>query len=259
MKQGRMTWAILLVLFAVAITLVALMPKQTDLPYSSKSTSYEGTKAAFLLLEEFGFDVRRNTSKNWDGEGVLLALGAEYLQDTSAALILEDDYRYTNELIENYAYEFVSIMWEYRDKPVCFEEYSRSAMPIDNFDEYRNLTLSDITPFWVKLVLLHLAVIAFFVMFFYRQRIGKPIALKEFSTRRPLEGIYAMAGAMEAAHVYSDSARVYYNYRLKKGAQWDADKKIYNAVLNAGSEREALAVIAKLDQKMKEYYGNERS
>jgi hypothetical protein len=254
MKRFSSPYAVwgLSALFVAAIALAIIAPRQTDLPYSSGSTSFEGTRAAYLLLKEYGFDVRQNRARVWGGDGILLALGPEYLPSAEMAMTLNHDWLYTNRHIadDDYAAEFLGILWDYRDEPIYFEEYGRTARQIGYSAE--PLSLSDIAPDWLKLAFLHLAVICFFAMFFYRQRLGKPQTLAEFAARHPLEAVYAMAGAMRHAHLYGDSARAYYKYQAKKGAPWDADKAMQTAASQVKSEREALAFVAKLDQLLRE-------
>ena len=103
-------------------------------------------------------------------------------------------------------------------------------------------------PGWLKLTLLNLLFVVYCAMFLYKQRLGTPDKLKDFSTRQPLESVSAMAGAMEKMRVYKDCAVSYYQYRSRTSDEWDRQGKIKERLDNLLTEREALALIAEIDR-----------
>lgn len=253
MKNRNMSaWLLSAVFIIAAVTLITALRNPRGLPYSSESAAPDGTKAAYLLLSELGFKVERKTQKEYDGEGVVLALGPEYLGNTGNALLLEDDGRFTNDQIRDNAVEFVSLMWPYRDSPIVFEEYGRAQSP-ESAAKSEEMTLWSVTPLWLKVLFLNLLCAAFYIAFFYGQRFGAPHVSPEFSGRQPLESVHAMAGAMEKARVYQDCADFYYNYCARGGNQWDIHGKLKQRLGNLRTEREALVLIAEIDTRIKEY------
>lgn len=253
MKNRNMSaWLISAAFVIIAAVLITVLPGSRGLPYSSDSTAPDGTKAAYLLLSELGFKVERKTQKEYKGEGVVIALGPEYLDNTENALLLEDDGRFTNELIRGNAAEFVELMWPYRDSTIVFEEYGRVSTAKETAAG-EEMTLWAITPLWLKVLMINLLCTAFFVAFFYGQRFGVPHAPQEFSGRQPLESVHAMAGAMEKARVYRDCADFYYDYRARGGNQWDIHGRIKQRLGKLRTEREALILVAEIDTRIKEY------
>lgn len=246
-KRNISAWLVLAVFIIAAMTLVTVLPNPRGLPYSSSNTASDGTKAAYLLLSELGFKVDRKTQKEYSGDGVVIALGSEYLGDTGNALILEDDYRFTNDQIRDNATEFVALMWPHRDSTIVFEEYGRALSTKAAVAE-EGITLLSIMPVWLKVILLNLICTIFFAAFFYGQRFGTPHMPREFSGRQPLESVHAMAGAMEKARVYQDCANFYYGYCARNGDQWDRQGQIKQRLGNIRTEREALILVAEIDK-----------
>lgn len=254
-KQTIALWMVLGGLFIGAAVLVNIMPDKRGVPYSSSSAAPDGTKAAYLLLSELGFKVERKTRKEYSGEGVVIALGPEYLPGyaESDALIFEDDVRFTNANIRDNAVEFVELMWPYRNVPIVFEEYGRGSLPKMTGTE-DEITLWAVMPVWLKVILLNLACAAFYIMFFYKQRFGATLAPEDFSGRQPLESVEAMAGALEKARAYRDCADFYYKYRARSGDQWDKQGKFRQRLGTIRTEREALVFVAEIDRQIKEYH-----
>jgi len=248
MSRERQIWIVMAVLFLGAILLVSRMSVSDNKPYSSYSTEPDGAKAAYLLLKDLGFQVKRNTQKDWHGGGVLIALGDEYLSDTSGALTLAEDYRFTNEFIRENAVEFVEQLWPYHDSIIVFLEYGRS-----NSTTREEMTLWSILPAWMHLVLLGGGLIAFFLMFFYGQRLGEPLAAAGFFGRPSLESVYAMAAALEKSSTYKDCAGYYYSYCARHGTQWDKEGNLATGIGRLTNEGAACKLIAKIDQRVKEY------
>jgi hypothetical protein len=250
-KEGRV-WLALAVLFVVAILLVSRFSAADNKPYSSYSTEPDGAKAAYLLLKDLGFQVQRHSGKEWRGEGVLLALGSEYLGDVGGALTLPEDYRFTNEYIGENAALFVERLWPYHGSTVAFYEYGRSLYPHNNAAG-ADMTLWSILPAWLRLILLGGALIAFFLMFFYGQRLGEPLVAEGFFRRPPLESVYAMAAALEKSSTYKDCAGYYYRYCARHGAYWDKEGQLAAGIGQLANERAACKLLAEIDQRVKEY------
>ncbi len=251
MKRGFILWLVLGAVFVGAIALVVGNPNPKELPYSSLSTSPQGTKAAYLLLEELGFQVQRKTTKNWDQDGVLLALGSDYLPHTENAVVLDQDYRFTNQSIRDNAEEFVQLMWPYRDQVIVFEEYGR-RMSILSSEPGQSVSLSAITPAWLQILLTNLLAALLLCMAFYRQRLGDPVPPEGFSRRKPLEGVQAFAGALWKAKAYKDCAGYYYAFLTRSGNFWDKDRQLEQSLEHITTEQEALALVNTMDQRVKE-------
>jgi hypothetical protein len=238
-------------LFIASVLLVNLLPSRgREFPFSSYNAEPEGTLAAYLLLEELGFRVQRGAERERepDSDSVIIALGAEYLPDTGRYLPAgEDDWRFQNLYIEEYAEEFVALMWPYRDKLIVFEEYGRSAVPRSAAISDAP-TLAEIVPEWLDLLLYCGIAAALTGLLFYRQRLGEPIPPAGFSGRPPLEGVHAMAAALEKSHAYADSAGLYYVYRARGGDSWDSDYKLRGALEKLSNEREAVRLAAEIDR-----------
>ena len=253
MKKSTGIWILLAVLLAAGLlAATALAPGTAALPYSSYSAKPDGAKAAYLLLEELGFRVERKTASRRDSPGVVLALGAAYLSASEDALTLPDEYRFINQNIEYNAQEFVELMMPYYDTVIVFDEYGRSSVPLGSGSE-APLSLADITPDWLRVLLAGLLLSVFAVLFFYRRRVGEPRQPEGFTRRAPLEGVYAMAAEMEKLGVYRDSAVSYYRYRSRKGKRWDESGRLEQAAVLAADEREAMAVLADIDKSIKEH------
>lgn len=242
-----------LMVFLVLAALYGSLPNSREAPYSSFSAAPAGTKAAYLLLEELGFRVARNTSADWDGQGTRLALGPEYLPHGEGAITLPMDYRFTNEMIEHNAEAFVQLLWPHRDQLIVFEEYRREEFPIAAGAQGQELTLGRLLPGWFEPFLANLVLAALFVLLFQGQRMGEPAVPEAFSGRRPLEGVEAMARALQRAQTYRDCVRAYYHYRCRSGDQWDAGGRIGLALESVDSERAALALMDEMDQRSEEF------
>ncbi|MCL1982524.1 MAG: hypothetical protein FWG53_05440 [Clostridiales bacterium] len=251
MSKGRGIWILMALLFVGAALLVVRMPAADSKPYSSYSTESDGTKAAYLLLADLGFEVKRNTHKDWQGGGVLVALGSDYLMDTEGALTLPDERRFTNAYIRTNAAEFVELMWPYHESTIVFQEYGRSANPQDS-QANEDMSLWSILPAWMRVVLLGVALAAFSMMFFYGQRLGEPIFLEKLTARKPLEGVYAMAMALEKSSTYKECAQYYYQYCVRYGAPWDKEGSLAAAVENLSNEGAARKLMAEIDKRKKE-------
>lgn len=245
----------LIALFLACAVLLNVYASRSEKPYSSYSTLEDGAAAAYLMLEELGFRVERKTTADWDGEGVVIALGTQYLPASANALVFEEDWRYTNDYIRYNAVELVELLWPYRDAPVYFEEYGRSFNPVRDGDG--EVTLLSIMPLWLKISLFSVLLGAFFLMFFCNQRIGRPRPPKGFEGRPPLEGVQAVAGAWQSGGVYRDCAAYYYNYRARHGDQWDRGRALAAQLAGLNSEHHALWLMGEMDKMIKEYR-NER-
>ncbi|MCL1912612.1 MAG: hypothetical protein FWG10_01700 [Eubacteriaceae bacterium] len=251
MNKNRVIYLVLGLLFSASIILVILRP--SDKPFSSYSSKPDGTKAAYLLLDKLGFRVFRKTNREWSGEGVLLALGSQYVDVNSRSLVFDNDQKFTNQHIRENAFEFVVMMWPYRDQAIYFEEYRRAPFPVNSVGV--EASLATISPLWLQILFWNCISGVIFIMFFYRQRLGEPQLAPEFAGRMPLEGVYAMAGALQKARLYTDSVRFYYRCQTSNGSHWDdigfAEKTMVK------SESEALELMAEMDEKIMEYkYGS---
>ncbi|MCL1808202.1 MAG: DUF4350 domain-containing protein [Clostridiales bacterium] len=251
MRRERLVWIVAALLFFGAVFLAVRMPASDGKPYSSYSAKPDGTKAAYLLLEDLGFNVKRNTSSEWRGDGVLVALGSDYLIDSGGALILPGDYRFTNSRIRNNADEFVAQMWPYHGSTIVFQEYGRSHYPQTSRAK-EDMSLWSILPAWMRTALLGIGLAAFFLMFFYGQRLGEPLLLEKLTARKPLEGVYAMAMALEKTSTYKECASYYYKYCARYGAPWDKDGYLAAAVDRLSSEGAASKLVSEIDKRKKE-------
>ena len=252
MKNEKYIWILLAALFLGMVFLVSSQPVANDKPYSSYSAEPDGTKAAYLLLQELGFKVKRNSQKNWQGPGTMIALGSDYLSDTTQAIILPQDYHFTNELIAKNAVEFVTLLWPYHENPIVFQEYGRLAYQKNDAD-LKEMTLWSILPDWVYVILLGGGLGAFFLMFFYGQRLGAPLNAAGFFGRAPLESVYAMGAALQKSAVYQECLSYYYGYRARRGAPWDAQGYLAARLNRLPDAEAARKLMADIDQKIKEY------
>jgi len=252
MSKERRVWIVMAALFGGAILLVSLFSNTDNKPYSSYSAEPEGTKAAYLLLKDLGFQVKRNSHKDWPGDGVLIALGEDYLGDTAAAVTFPEEYRFTNRYIRGNAVAFVEQLWPYHDSVIVFQEYGRGVFPQDSANR-EGLTLWSIMPAWMHLILLGGGLMAFFLMFFYGQRLGEPLTAAGFSSRPPLESVYAMAAALEKSSAYKDCAGYYYRYCARHGAPWDKEGRLAAGIDGLANERATCKLLVEIDQKIKEY------
>lgn len=251
-KKSTGVWIIPAVLLTASLlAATAFAPKSDSLPYSSYSAEPDGAKAAYLLLEELGFQVERKSELHLGKAGIVLALGADYLEESENALTLPDEHRFTNQNIEYNAQEFVELLQPYYGTVIAFEEYGRSSVPLRLGTE-APLSLADITPDWLQILLAGLLLSVLAVLFLYRRRVGEPRQPEGFSRRAPLEGVYAMAAEMEKHRVYRDSAVSYYRFRARKGARWDERGQLGQAAARVSGEREAMSVMAEIDQKIRE-------
>ena len=251
MRGERGIWVVIALLLVVAALLIIRMPTTNSKPYSSYSVDSDGAKAAYMLLSDLGFEVKRNTHKDWKGDGILIALGSDYLRDADGALTLPDDDRFINAHILRNAAEFVELMWPYYGSVVVFQEYGRSAEPKDS-REKEDMNLWSILPGWMRVVLLGGALAAFSIMFFYGQRLGEPILLEKLSARKPLEGVYAMAMAFEKSSTYKECTEYYYQYSARYGAPWDKEGLLASAVAKLQNEEAARKLMAEIDREKKE-------
>jgi hypothetical protein len=252
MKKEGQIWLALAVLFVGAVILVSSLSVSDNKPFSSYSAEPDGAKASYLLLQELGFKVQRNTQKNWNGQGALIALGSDYLSDTSQAIILPQEYRFKNEFIGENAADFIEQLWPYFDSVIVFQEYGRSAYH-SNSAARAEMTLWSILPEWAHVILLGAGLIAFFLMFFYGQRLGAPVEAAGFFGRAPLESVYAMGAALQKSSVYQDCAGYYYRYRARQGAPWDDEGHLAAKLARLPNEEAARKLMADIDQKIKEY------
>jgi hypothetical protein len=255
MKKSGLLLIVIIAVFLIVMVIYAAKPASANLPYSSESTAANGTKAAFLLLDDLGFQVERKKGADIKEDGLIIALGAEYLPQTEESqerLEIADSHRYTNGYISYYAHDFVEIMWPYKDTVIYFDEYKRRATPHLEQAVAEGDLLS-VMPLWLKIALLNVMIILFFGMFFFNQRVGEAQVPQEFSARNPLEGVYAMAGAMCKAKVFKDCARLYYNYRAGKTAPWDAANRLGSAVMLLDNEKEAVRLLRDIDNCIKEW------
>ncbi|MCL1817106.1 MAG: hypothetical protein FWG43_05850 [Clostridiales bacterium] len=254
MRRGFWLGLSLGAFFVVVMAIYASRPAPTNMPYSSNSTASNGTKAAFLLLDDVGFQVKRKTGPDIAEAGVIIAFGAEYLPESAKRVNIENSYRYTNANIRTYAYDLVETMWPYRDNIIYFDEYKRSVTPYrEKAQAVREGDLLSIMPLWLKMALLNILIILFFSMFFYKQRLGEPQRPREFAVRNPLEGVYAMAGAMWKAKVYKDCILLYYGYHGSKTTQWDRENRLFEAASAISNEKEAVLVLVNIDNRIKEW------
>lgn len=253
MKRESYILIVLALLFCGVVWLASQTSPADNKPYSSYSAAPDGTKAAFLLLKDLGFKVERNNRKDWRGDGILIALGDSYLEDTSGALTLPEDHHYTNAWIREHATEFVEQLWPYRESVIVFQEYGRRLDPLNDSPAGTDMTLWSILPAWIQLILLGGGLIAFFLMFFYGQRLGEPLVAEGFEGRRPLESVYAMAAALEKSSAYRDCADYYYRYCARHGAHWDKDGALAAGIAALDQEVAACKLLAKMDQSIKEY------
>jgi len=252
MKREGHIWIVLAVLFLGMILLVSRQPAADSKPYSSYSALPDGALASYLLLQELGFEVRRNTQKYWNGQGTLIALGSDYLSDTSQAIIIPQDYRFNNGSIAKNADEFIARLWPYHDSVIVFQEYGRNAYPNDSITG-QEMTLWSILPEWAYVILLGGGLAAFFLMFFYGQRLGAPYAAEGFFSRAPLESVYAMGATLQKSSVYQDCVRYYYRYRARRSSHWDADGYLAASLNRLPNEEAARQLMADIDQKIKEH------
>ena len=256
MKQRFViTWVALAIVFIMSAVLASLQPGASELPFSSYSTSGEGTKAAYLLLAELGFKVERKTVSidKWNSGGFVIALGADYLAEAGQDLTVPNSELFTNKLIRQNANDFIVMVFPHKDNTIVFDEYGRGPYPLkyaDGFTDVKPGSLWDIMPAYLRFVFLYLCFFAFCVMFFYKQRVGEAISPEGFSGRNPMEGVNAMAAAMLSARVFKDSLEFYYKYQIDKNNEWDPDGCIGNSVKSVKTEREALALISEIDKRV---------
>jgi len=108
-------------------------------------------------------------------------------------------------------------------------------------------------PEWIYVILLGGGLLAFFLMFFYGQRLGEPLEAEGFFGRAPLESVYAMGAALEKSSLYQDCADYYYRYCARHGTPWDDDGSLAAKLSRLSSEEEARKLMADIDQKIIEY------
>ena len=253
MKKEQLIWIVLAALFLAAILLVSRLSAVDNKPYSSYSSEPDGALASYLLLKELGFEVKRNTQKNWNGQGTLIALGSDYLSDTSQAITLSQEYRFCNDSIGENAVELITQLWPYHNNIIVFQEYGRSAYQMDILQSMEKMTLWSILPDWAYAILLGIGLLAFFLMFFYGQRLGAPLEAAGFFGRAPLESVYAMGAALGKSALYQDCASYYYHYCARHGTPWDKEGYLAAKLEILPNVEAARKLMAEIDQKIKEY------
>ena len=258
MKQRfGITWVVLALIFFVSALLASLKPSNAELPFSSYSVSGDGTKAAYLLLSELGFNVLRKTVSidEWNTEGIIIALGPDYLMETEQDLIFHNSELFTNRAIRQNANVFLVKVFPYKESTIIFDEYGRSRYPLYNntgdLIAGKPSSLWDIMPDNLRLLFLNLSFIAFCIMFFYKQRVGEAISPEGFSGRNPMEGINAMANAMHKARVFKDALGFYYKFQAEKNKELDIDGSIGASVKSVQTERAAFTLISEIDKLIK--------
>jgi hypothetical protein len=142
-------------------------------------------------------------------------------------------------------------LWPYHDSAIVFQEYGRSANRHSNINE--EMTLLSILPGWVYALLWGSGLLAFFLMFFYGQRLGRPLTAEGFFGRAPLESVYAMAAALQKSSAYKECAGYYYRYHARQVALWDEQGKLGKAIDKLANEGAACKLMDDIDQKIKEY------
>ena len=255
-QKFAIIWAVLAFIFIISAVIASLKPDADELPFSSYSASAGGTKAAYLLLSELGFNVVRKTVSNdeWGADGLIIALGADYLAESGQDLVIANSERFTNRQIRLYANDFIVLLFPYKDHTIVFDEYGRRRYPLqtaDGFTDGRPSSVWGIMPTYLRLLFLYCCFLALCIMFFYKQRVGEAIVLEGFSGRNTMEGVNAMANAMRKARVFKDSAEFYYKYQAGKYYDWDKDGRLRNAVDSVKTEREALHIISEIDKNLK--------
>ena len=257
MKKLDMIWAVLAVVFILSAVVLSFKPNTGELPFSSYSASDEGTKAAYLLLSELGFDVERKTVSmdEWSGSGFIIALGADYLAESGQDWIIENSTFFTNKGIRQNANDFLVMMFPYKEDTIVFDEYGRRQHPIQtasHLKEERPNSIWDIMPVHLRFICFSGCFLAFWIMFFYKQRVGEATIPEGFSGRSPIESVNAMADAMLKARVFKDCAAFYYKYQAGKNNEWDLQGSIDSSVKSVKTEREALLLISEIDKQLNE-------
>ena len=249
-------WVVLAIVFVISAVLASLKPATGVLPFSSYSASGNGTKAAYLLLSELGFDVARKTKSinEWGTDGYIIALGADYLADTGQDLIIENSERYTNMLIRQNAKDFIAMVFPHKENIIVFDEYGRMQYPLQAMNavtDSKPSSVWDIMPVHLRFIFLNCCFVALCIMFFYNQRVGEAISPEGFSGRSPIEGVNAMANAMLKARAFKDCAEYYYKYQTGKDSEFDKDGEIGYSVKSVSTERGTLELFSEIDKRAK--------
>jgi hypothetical protein len=246
-------WIALAIILILSAVLLSTRPSAaSSLPFSSYSASDDGAKAAYLLLFELGFKVDRKTVSfaEYEGGGLVIALGAEYLAETGHDLVIENSVLFTNFSLRYNAKRFLEIMYPYKDRVIVFDEYGREPnITMRNIGEAELPgSVWDIMPSYMQFLFFGLCFLIFIIMFFYKQRVGEAQVPEGFSGRSAVEGISAMANTMFKARVFKDCSDFYFKYQAGKSIEWDKEGIIKKSLESVNTEREALALMVEMDK-----------